>query len=254
MRYIIGSEKNRKGKTVIYTVFSYHGCSSEDDVRVFEFETLEDLFHYVRTFDYIDKHGRQRNRFLDATICNASEAQKPGRELVYCNEQIFHRSTTYYDGYLTQDNNGKVIDLRYYTNELYAFDDKSYRAAKYAKRRAEREARSAARDAMREKADRLTEGKDYWRCYRRIKTTQERRYAADPGHKPFVRSRRSFANLPNSWDELYFPREKSWKARDRKARCQWDTKIVKHIGTANLPRPWDDLLEELELLAEEDIA
>ena len=253
MRYIIGSEKNRKGKSVIYTVFSYHGCSSEDDVRVFEFETLEELFHYVRAFDYIDKHGRQRNRFLDTTICNASEAQKSWCEPVQGNECIFYRPVIYYDGYLTQDINGKIIDLRKYIKELYAFDDRAYKAAMYAERCAEREARYAVRDAKKEKTEKLCEGKSYWRRFRRIRTTQERRYAADSDHKPFVRSRRNFANLPNSWDELYFPREKSWKARDRKARCQWDTKIAKHIGTAYLSRPWDDLLDELELLAEEGV-
>ena len=95
-----------------------------------------------------------------------------------------------------------------------------------------------------ENREKLYEGKSYWSYYRRIQTTQERRYAADHEHRPFVRGRRSYANLPNSWDDYYFRREKNWKARDKKARRQWGVNVSKHADTIKMPPPWDCILED----------
>lgn len=54
--------------------------------------------------------------------------------------------------------------------------------------------------------------------YRRMKTTQERRWSL--AHKTYVRGRRNYRNLPNSWDDFcYARREKGWK-RTKKKR-QW---------------------------------
>ena len=41
----------------------------------------------------------------------------------------------------------------------------------------------------------------YSRFYRNLKTTAERRNAADPEMKVFIRGKRSFNNLPNDWDD-----------------------------------------------------
>jgi len=206
------------------------------------FETQDEFFHFVRGFDYKDQYNRQRNHFLDATMCHVRDARR------HVHSYLFHSRhvSRYYLGYLTRDAKGRVIDLRNYTSELYAFDNNKYVATRNATRRAERELYCATRDAKWEKLKRLWEGKTYWSYYRRIQTTQERRYAASPEHKPFIRGRRNFAMLPNSWDDFYFHREKSWKARDKKARSQWEVNVTKHIGTVKLPSPWDSILEDLE--------
>lgn len=66
-------------------------------------------------------------------------------------------------------------------------------------------------------------GVKHWRnsfksYYRRMRTTQERRWACV--HKEYVRGKRNYINLPNSWDDFcYSRREKGWK-RSRKKR-QW---------------------------------
>lgn len=53
---------------------------------------------------------------------------------------------------------------------------------------------------------------------RNMKTTQERRWSL--AHKKYIRGRRSFWNLPNSWDDYWHARrEKGWK-RSKKKR-QW---------------------------------
>lgn len=55
---------------------------------------------------------------------------------------------------------------------------------------------------------------------RHMRTTQERRAACDPDYKKYVRGRRSYINLPNSWDDYWHARkEKGWK-RTKKKR-QW---------------------------------
>jgi hypothetical protein len=65
----------------------------------------------------------------------------------------------------------------------------------------------------------IHEGKWYWGYFRRMRTVQERRYAADPEHKPYIRGKRSIRNLPDSWqDEVTVTREKSWKARYKKRK------------------------------------
>ena len=58
-------------------------------------------------------------------------------------------------------------------------------------------------------------------CYRRIRTTQERRWACSDEHKPFVRGKRSVHNIPNSWDDVnYARRGYGWKAYSKKKK-QW---------------------------------
>ena len=64
--------------------------------------------------------------------------------------------------------------------------------------------------------------KGYGCYYRNIKTTQERKYACDPEHKPYIRGKRNFRNLPESWDDIPVSRysiKKSWKRT--KKRKQW---------------------------------
>ena len=62
-----------------------------------------------------------------------------------------------------------------------------------------------------------------WRGYRKIKTTQERRWAHawdDEEFAPKVRGRRSKRMLPDSWDDVRAHNDKSWKTQTKR-RHQW---------------------------------
>ena len=229
---------------------------SNDDFKILCFDDKDALFHYVRAFDYIDIYGGQRNRFLDATMVNVKDSRRH-RQYFDSRQEYNFRSVDcypgvfecYYLGYLASDSSDRVIDLRNYVRELYKFDDVSYKAFIRQSRNAKWSLKVAQRDARWEKAKMLTEGKDYWSYYRRIKTTRERRYAADSDHKPFVRGRRSFASLPSAYDDLYFHREKSWKARTKRRR-KWEVNLSRHIDTVRQPPKWNEDLYDSAL--EED--
>ena len=220
-----------------------------DGYKTLTFPDQPAFFHYVRSFNYTNYSGSRRNHFLDATMCHINESRRYRQSFDSHRHRPNYIDTTnrgsnvYFIGYLTHDDTGRVIDMRNYTNELYSFDNASYKDQQRLIRHEYWEAEFVVRDALCEKASELREGKDYWSFYRRIRTTQERRYSASKEHKPFIRGRRSCANLPDSYDDLDFHREKSWKARDKKARSQWAVKFKKHIDTANHPPIWsEDLL------------
>ena len=58
------------------------------------------------------------------------------------------------------------------------------------------------KDKRREFKDNIIDKSKYFHYYRRIKTTQEKRFAADPEIKQFVRDSRNVRNLPNAWDDI----------------------------------------------------
>jgi hypothetical protein len=153
---------------------------------------------------------------------------------------------------MTHDDKGRIIDLRNYVQELYDFDYDAYKAAKMASNRAKWAEIHAIRDANWEKSRKLSEEKPYWRYYRAIRTTHERRLACSEEHQPYIRGRRSFASLPNAYDDLYFRREKSWKARS-KGRRQWEVNMKKHKDTVKwIKRP--SLWESEESITSDSIA
>ena len=59
--------------------------------------------------------------------------------------------------------------------------------------------------------------------YRRVRTTQERRMAVDKEIQAYIRGKRKFRSLPNSWDEIPREFDHSWKAK--KMKKQW----MKHM-------------------------
>lgn len=62
----------------------------------------------------------------------------------------------------------------------------------------------------------------YYDYHRHPQTTQERAFAVDIDHAPFVRGKRSLPNLPDYYDDIpiYIHRKKSWKALTKRKR-QW---------------------------------
>jgi len=216
-------------------------------VTVHTFNSKEDFYAYVRRMDYASYLGGQAaNHFLDAVMCNPNDTRRHRKGFtMYRNPKEAGRANQpyFYVGYLTKDAKNRVIDLRNYVTELYAFDLNGYEDEIHSRRWEEYAIQCVIRDAEQEKD--LREGKDYWAYYRRMQTTQERRYSQDPDHKPFVRSRRSFASLPNEWDDYYFRREKSWKARNKKAKRNWEVNLSQHVDTIPIPPKWDGF-EEFE--------
>jgi hypothetical protein len=93
------------------------------------------------------------------------------------------------------------------------------------------------RTARRERMWALYEGKSYWYYFRNIRTTQERRAAANPEHFPYIRRSRSLRGLPSAYDDIPACREKNWKARCKKARRQWETHAPEHIDTCRAAQP-----------------
>jgi len=91
----------------------------------------------------------------------------------------------------------------------------------------------------------------WWLPYRFPSTMQERRIAANPEYKPYIRNKRSLAYLPDSRDELQISGGKiSWKFRHKCWR-QWEVNLPKHIDTIHPAPRWEDCCECDEY--EEDI-
>jgi len=98
--------------------------------RTFTFDDREALFHYVRSFDYIDQGKRRCNRFLEATMRGPDDPCLHRFDSNRCGRcpyggPVFALSY-YYLGYLTRDNEGRIVDLRNHEKELYEFDNVAY--------------------------------------------------------------------------------------------------------------------------------
>jgi len=254
VRFFTGGCKNNKKCRKPFTggCENYKMCSKgltwdelmPDGFRMLTFDTKEELFYYVRGFDYIDFFGVQRNSFLDAVMCNPNDVR---RHSVYIGKRQI-----YLQGYLTLDANGKVVDLRHHEDELYRFDNKAYRIEKNTRRDAERVAKlekeETESEALWAKQHQRWAALPDWRPYcRNIRTTQERRFASDIEHKPYIRDRRK--KLPDSWSsEIYINNAHSWKVRT-KAKKQWLIHRKTHHDTikfTNFKRTEFDLLIALE--------
>ncbi len=71
----------------------------------------------------------------------------------------------------------------------------------------------------------------YWTrgYYRSPKTTQERCASLDVEHKQYVRAKRNFHNLPNTYDDIHSrPERKTWK-RKRKTQFQLGKRVEHKI-------------------------
>jgi hypothetical protein len=198
-------------------------------INVKHFENKDALFAYVRGYDYIKSDGTQSNRFLEAVMTNPKDSQ---RHRIGLSDAMRKNVFGVNIGYLVKDEKGRILDLRNYADEVYKFDIAKYNKDIREKNRTAWEKQWVEREALWDKKQKLYEGKPYWGYYRNIRTTQERRYNCIKEYKAYIRSRRSFSNLPHAWDDLYFHREKTWKART-KVKKQWLVNKKRHIDTVN---------------------
>ena len=185
------------------------------DVEEAVFDNKDDLYAYVRNRDN-DDFG---NPVLSDLTCDPNGfpagIRKCSPYIVWCGK------------YLVKEDD-RIIDLRDYLQEIEDFDLNAYNRAKYDAWKQKFLEIQAVRRVDLEKSAAMQEGEFYWSYYRKVRTAQERRCAADPEMKPFIRPARNLANLPTLWDEDYFLRENNWKARNKKARKQWQVNLPKH--------------------------
>jgi hypothetical protein len=214
--------------------------------KTLAFDSKEKLFHYVRGFDYTDFHGEQRNRFLDAVMCNPNDVR---RHRLVTDKHKSRRDWVYFQGFLTRDENGRVIDLRHYTDELYKFDNRAYTIEKNSRRNAawqsKWEKEEAERETLWEKQHQKWSVLEEWQpgMYRRFHTMQERRFASDKEHKPYIRGRR--IKLSESWgtERLISSNSRSWKDRTKAKRQYLIHKKPPHNCINSKRNNFDWLLE-----------
>jgi hypothetical protein len=211
-----------------------------DGFQKLMFDDQAALYHYVRSRDYVNRNGVKGNHILEAIMTNPNDNRR--------HKQTFEfrpPNECYFLGYLIKDEKGRTIDLRHYEKELYAFDNARYIRLLSEKRRIEFEAWLADWEILCEKKDKLYEGKTIWGL-RSFRTIQERRYACDAEHKPFIRGKRNAANLPEPWTtEIVIQAEKTWKART-KVKRKWQVNLKAHIDTVYYKKRvcYEELLSE----------
>ena len=227
---------------------------TESGFQELVFDDEPALFNYVRKMDYVNHIGVKGNHVLDATMTNPNDSLRHKKlydgsrrrdrrqfETGQINRKLRDRGDKYHRmlrdkfadmyycvGYLIRNEYGRTIDLRNNERELYSFDYVGYNSLLRKKSHEESLKRWAKWDEEYEKECILL-GSDKTRGYRNIQTTQERRYACDIEHKPFIRGRRR--HLPDAWcAERPICKEKTWKART-KAKQQWQVNIQIHMDT-----------------------
>lgn len=226
------------------------------------FDNKEELFHYVRSKDYVKfdvigvtksskKFGKQDlknfahipdaigNRVLEATMTHPNDSKR-FKQTFYGNYHDF-----YFIGYLIKDEQNRVIDLRNYEAELYKFNYEEYsrlirkkRDESLHKLRAELDNEWVEWEADMKK--RMGFGWEHQGYYRNFRTLQERRRACDEEHKPYIRGKRRRRSLPEPWGtEIPIAYVRSWKNRrksislhaKRKFKYQWQINLPTHIDT-----------------------
>jgi hypothetical protein len=207
-------------------------------ITIKEFDSKESLFYFVRRYDYVNKHGKRGNKFLEATMTLPNDALRHRFMDRYC-----YPSTYKCVGYYLKNSEGRTIDLRHYTDELQKFDIEAYfnklnseqhRSCLSSMESAEWYAELAEKKANAEKL--YGYGWDGI-SLRGFRTKQERRWACDKEHKPFIRGKRR--KLPEPWGtEIHTILSKSWKDR-RKSRDRNGLDKYKHQWNVNLPRHID---------------
>ena len=219
----------------------------DNGIKEITFDSEAALYHFVRKMDYVSHTGAKGNHVLEATMTSPSDSRRH-KKLLYDtirNRRLFEKCQSnhkasggckldfYSIGYLIKDENGRVIDLRIYKDDLYRFDFTGYDNLLRKIRSIEHKEWWAKREpiweAKWEKSSRLTEGKSFWDSLKQFHTTPERRNSCDSEHKPFLRGKRR--KLPEPWgNEKPIRREKTWKART-KVKRQWLANSQDHVDT-----------------------
>ena len=237
-----------------------------DGYREISFENWEELAYHVRCADYLRKEitGRKMRNIRDlrefAHVPNAIGNNILNATMTHPNDSLRHEvefnishwyfswehrigkgRLFYFLGYLVKDENGRTLDLRNYTEELYKFNFEEYQRRLDRENWKHREERRQKRVCEFEKTQErqiklLLLGQRYNKGryanfyiilnYRNIKTFSETRANTIDEHKPYIRGKRR--NLPNTWagGRISRYREKSWKL-DRKAKRQWQINLPK---------------------------
>jgi hypothetical protein len=208
-----------------YTLYTYWADSDRLDyyncANTVEFQSKAELFEYVKTKTEWDfRLNKKYYAILIGMITHVNDVRK---YFSYSGCE-FSRFDMVETAYLIKDSNGKTFDLRNYIGELEAFDVEAYRNSPEhvpCPKLEKSEAGQAYREARWALAEKLSERKSYWHYCRSVQTTQEHRKAYIEDYKGLIRGKRRPHTLPTAWNDLWFHEEKTWKARDKRARRQW---------------------------------
>jgi len=203
----------------------YFNCNERlhpDNYKTLTFNSKSELFDFVRKFDWRNrKTGIWGNYFLEAVMCDPNDTKR--HEFFVADHYMSSTGWSYYRGYLTKDAKGNIVDLRNFTEEIYCFHRFDSNACTHWIFWAFRNyIENAEKDILSAKQNpKWMTVEDWQHRYRRFRTMQERRYATDKEHKPYIRGRRS--KLPEPWGTeipIPIPFQRSWKVHT-KVRRQW---------------------------------
>jgi hypothetical protein len=170
--------------------------------RVLMFKNEELFYHYVRKFDYLIQNRERRNYFLDALMAFETDSLRHKKTFFYRNCMY-----TYYLGYRLEDIYFSSF-VGYHSVDYEIINLNDYKMSGY--------------------IHRLSKTYINNDTYQMMRTYQERRYACDPEHKPYIRGKRR--HLPDPWDEKVRTFDFNWKRRI-KVKRQWQVNKRIHKDT-----------------------
>ena len=142
--------------------------------------------------------------------------------------------------YMFYDSDNNVIDVRYYAKNI------KRRAEVY---REEQRWNNKPNYIFRRGPVPGTTNKYRGHYCRYLKTTREKRYSCALEHKPYVRAKRNYANIPDTYDDHFVTYRHDWKANS-KSRKQWGRHLK---GTKTISKyDYNDFFEYEDLLDSED--
>lgn len=123
--------------------------------------------------------------------------------------------------FLFLDSKSRIIDIRKWRKDIEGFDYNAYKELNCPKNKTFRFWKKQRNAYVFRKGPVPGTGKvSRHRYYKRLKATQERKYACDKEHIPYIRAKRNFSNIPNYYDdELIRYHDSCWKSK--KIKRQW---------------------------------
>lgn len=178
-----------------------------DWISIFEGNSFEELLIFV---------AKRGDSFFDNITMNYNDKWHYENPWNRKEDKFFQRR------YMILDNYGRIIDLRYFRDEISRIDLNKLKEQEY-ENRVHKGYSSYLNNKFVYRFDPVPGVHKYphSRWFRRPRTTQERRMNLDPDHARYSRKRRSFSSLVNSWHDEPISRrfDRSWKTN--KKSKQW---------------------------------
>lgn len=169
---------------------------------------------------YQDKplHPNARNYHIHNSLLSEQVAMSP-KETYRSEPTLFHKEGKDYRTLMFFDALDRVIDPRNFWDAIADYEPPKYVQQPYWK--IVRKGQAKYTHIFRGNPVPHTTKSKGGTHATNVHTFQERKWADDEEHAPFVRGSRRGHNLPSSWDGRHRNRYKSWKHQGKKKR-QWD--------------------------------